>query len=57
MFFFRRILLNLLTSDSGKETEDGEGELKEGEARNGGRNEGRNGGKGEGKENTLAKVS
>ena len=57
MFFFRRILLNLLTSDSGKETEDGEGELKEGEARNGGKGEGRNGGKGEGKENTLAKVS
>ena len=49
MFFFRRILLNLLTSDSGKETEEGEGELKDGE--------GRNGGKGEGKENTLAKVS
>ena len=46
MFFFRRILLNLLTSDSGKETEEGEGELKEGE-------NGRNGGK----ENTLAKVS
>ena len=46
MFFFRRILLNLLTSDSGKETEEGEGELKEGE-------NGRTGGK----ENTLAKVS
>ena len=47
MFFFRRILLNLLTSDSGKETqEEGEGgELKEGEGRNGG------------KENTLTKVS
>ena len=48
MFFFRRILLNLLTSDSGKETQDGEGEggeLKEGEGRNGG------------KENTLTKVS
>ena len=44
MFFFRRILLNLLTSDSGKETEEGEGELKE---------NGRNGGK----ENTLAKIS
>ena len=47
MFFFRRILLNLLTSDSGKETEEDEGELKERE----------NGKNGNGKENTLAKVS
>lgn len=57
MFFFRRILLNLLTSDSGKETEEVEGELKEVENGKNGEERKNGHGKGEEKENTLTKVS